>query len=371
MVKLLGIDYSEDGIREEYCCRVHFSVMDLISSLPSEENFATILNDKQKPCSSDKSVDTEDKATTSLSKVRSISVSSPDVGSIHLAEFKVFRVLDLEGCDLSQNHRLLSNQLGGLLHLRYTGLRDTRITEVPEDVGDLQFLQTLDLAETRVEALPAVVFRLGNLACLRVEHRMRVPRGIGSLVSLQELSDVSTRDSPDVVRELGDLMRLRVLRITLWRPTRSAEEAMVESLWRLRRLRELHVYVASGGAGGDETTLDLLKDGGPPAPPRALRSFSAGGTYVSSAPLRWPPSWIDAAPAVASAGRGQAAKAQPVNSGRWRGRRPHPHVHAHWHMHRGSGTAHGMSSSRRRPSGKGQDFTDEYITKFSFPVATL
>ncbi|XP_025881117.2 disease resistance protein RGA5-like [Oryza sativa Japonica Group] len=277
--------------------------MDLISSLSSEENFVTILNDEQQTCSSNKgcrlsirgskaSVDTTNQATMmSMLQARSLSVFSPAIGSINLSEFKVLRVLDLEGCDISQSHHVLNDHLGSLIHLRYLGLRNTRITELTEDVGKLQFLQTLDLADTRVKELPATVFRLGKLMCLRVEFQTRIPSGIGNLVSLEELSDISTRDSPDLVNELRNLTKLRVLKITLRQPTQSTEEALVESLRNLRKLQDLHIYAASGN--GHKRLLDLLQDGSWTPPPR-LRSFSALATYISCSPLRLLPAWIAA-----------------------------------------------------------------------------
>uniref|UniRef100_A0A0E0JI93 AAA+ ATPase domain-containing protein n=1 Tax=Oryza punctata TaxID=4537 RepID=A0A0E0JI93_ORYPU len=302
MVKLLDIDYSEDGIREEYCCRVHFLVVDLISSLSSEENFVTILNDELQKCPSNKgcrlsirgnkaSVDTTNQATMSMLQARSLSVFSSAIGSINISQFRVIRVLDLEGCDLSESHRLLDKHLGSLIHLRYLGLRDTRITELPEEVGKLQFLQTLDLAGTRVKELPETVFHLGKLMCLRVEFQTRIPSGIRKLVSLEELSDISTRDSRDLVNELRNLTKLRVLKITLWQPTQSTEEALVESLQNLHRLQDLHIYAAGGS--GHKRLLDLLQDGSWTPPPR-LRSFSAEGTYISCSPLRLLPVWITA-----------------------------------------------------------------------------
>uniref|UniRef100_A0A0D9V0Q2 AAA+ ATPase domain-containing protein n=1 Tax=Leersia perrieri TaxID=77586 RepID=A0A0D9V0Q2_9ORYZ len=301
MVQLLDIDYSADGIREEYCCRVNFSVMDLISSLSSEENFVTILNNEQQTCPSNKvcrlsirgskeAIDTANQATLNMFQVRSLSVFSPAIGSINnLSQFKVLHVLDLEGCDLSESQHVLNNQFGSFLHLRYLGLRDTRITEV-QDIGKLQFLQTLDLADTRIEELPATVFRLGKLMSLNVQYRTKIPRGIGNVVSLEELSDISTHDSPDLVKELRNLTKLRVLKITLYQPTQSTEEALVESLQNLNKLQDLHIYTASGN--GHKKLLDLLQDG-TWTPPQRLRSFGAKGTYISCSPLRLLPLWIN------------------------------------------------------------------------------
>ena len=60
-----------------------------------------------------------------------------------LQKFKHLRVLDLEDCDGLQAHHLV--HLGGLFALRYLSLRDTGIDELPEEIGELQYLQTLDL----------------------------------------------------------------------------------------------------------------------------------------------------------------------------------------------------------------------------------
>lgn len=105
--------------------------------------------------------------------------------------------------------------LGNLLHLRYHGLRGTRIAHLPEEIGNLQFLQTLDVESNAIPSLPSAVVRLTQLRCLRKERWTRVPKGIGRLTALEELSCLGIRDDPtDVVEELGHLAELKMLKFS-------------------------------------------------------------------------------------------------------------------------------------------------------------
>ncbi|GJN34293.1 hypothetical protein PR202_gb22942 [Eleusine coracana subsp. coracana] len=245
MIQFLDIDFSDDGYRDEYCCSVSFPVMDFIRYLSDQENFVTVLDGEQgvllpsdmpvrrvsvrvrgggrkaEDVLSSKRRKAEDSASLgsnsmSVPQLRSLTVFSPATleKSIDLKMCSKFlRVLDLEGCDLSESE-LLPEHLGSLVHLRYLGLRETRIASVPEEIGNLKFLQTLDLDENlKVFDLPASITRLGELTCLRVSTLTRLPSGIGSLTALEELSDVSTRYTPDLVNELGSLTKLRTLEV--------------------------------------------------------------------------------------------------------------------------------------------------------------
>ncbi|KAJ1259320.1 hypothetical protein BS78_10G144700 [Paspalum vaginatum] len=246
LFELLDVDYADD-------------VMDLVSHLTNQENFVT---QQIRRVSFQGRSKTEDSASAATIRMPLLS-------------------------------HLLENHIGSLIHLRYLGLRDTRITSVPEDVGNLRSLQTLDLTDTKVEELPASVVELGELMCLRVDYRTRVPSGIGRLTKLEELCDVSTSEAPGMAKELGRLTKLRVLRITLWKPSKSLEEALVESLRQLHKILILDVY-ACGGGGRDDCSgrLDLLRETW--APPRRLREFQARAMSSYWSPLRMLPAWIDA-----------------------------------------------------------------------------
>ncbi|TVU08992.1 hypothetical protein EJB05_42426, partial [Eragrostis curvula] len=277
----------------------------------SQENFVAILDGEQGALPSDvpvrrvsvrggsKAEDSASLGSMSVPQLRALSVFSPATAeTIDLNRFGFLRVLDLEGCDLSESH-FLQKHLGGLIQLRYLGLRETRIVSVPEEIGKLKFLQTLDLDDNlRMNEVPASVTQLRELTCLRVYWQTRLPTGVGKLTALEELSDATTRDSPELVKELRCLTKLRTLRITLWKPSRCEEEALVESLRRLRELRTLDVYVA-GGDGKEK--LDAVREAW--APPPCLREFRARSMNTAWSPLRHLPSWLLAADAAAAAPR--------------------------------------------------------------------
>jgi hypothetical protein len=146
---------------------------------------------------------------------------------------------------------------------------------------------------TKVDELPASIVQLREPMCLRVDYRTRVPTGIGSLTALEELSNVSTREAPDVVEELGRLTKLRVLRMTLWKPSRRQKEALLQSLRGLHNIQVLDIYVTGGGGGGDcSQRLDMVPEAW--APPRSLREFHPRAMNSYSSSLRLLLVWIDA-----------------------------------------------------------------------------
>jgi hypothetical protein len=163
-----------------------------------------------------------------------------------LESFRVLRVLDLEGCDLSHGYSL--KYLGNLHHLRYLGLRETCIDQIPEEIGNLQFLQTFDVQENDISSLPLTVVRLTQLMCLRIDQYTRVPKWMGRLTALEELSVLGIHDdSLDIVEELGHLTELRVLRIfsfTAW--NNCLDKSLVESLNKLQKIQSLEICIDSG-----------------------------------------------------------------------------------------------------------------------------
>ncbi|OEL30876.1 hypothetical protein BAE44_0008105 [Dichanthelium oligosanthes] len=105
-----------------------------------------------------------------------------------LQSFQVLRVLSLEGCTLIGDTACHLKNLSGLVHLRYLGLHRTRLGELPMEVGDLKFLQTLDLRDNKIEALPHSVTLLRQLKCLLTDGVVQeLPAGMGNLTSLEEL----------------------------------------------------------------------------------------------------------------------------------------------------------------------------------------
>uniref|UniRef100_A0A0A9HEI1 NB-ARC domain-containing protein n=1 Tax=Arundo donax TaxID=35708 RepID=A0A0A9HEI1_ARUDO len=234
-------------------CRVHDMVLDLIHSLSSEENFVTILNDVHHTSPSKKvrrlslqngKVDHFAPQTTmSIQQVRSV-VAFPFAINITpaLQSFRILRVLDLQDSCLSESCNL--NYLENLFHLRYLGLRNTHIAQLPEEIGNLRFLQTLDVKDNEITRLPSTVVQLRHLMCLRIEVCTRVPNGIGSLTSLEELSMLCIDDSTDIIEELGHLTQLRVLDISCqieWNCI--LEKSLVKCLSKLQKIKSLYIWV--------------------------------------------------------------------------------------------------------------------------------
>ena len=83
-----------------------------------------------------------------------------------LSMFEVLRVLDLSDCNLGKSSSVQLNLkgVGHLIHLRYLGLAGTQISELPTEIGNLQFLEVLDLVRNyELDELPSTVFKLRRL----------------------------------------------------------------------------------------------------------------------------------------------------------------------------------------------------------------
>ena len=208
----------------EYC-RVHDMVLELICSLSSEENFLTIWNHAGRTSTSEKvrrlslqngkAGHGTAKAAMITEHVRSVVVFPLAIGHVPaLSKFRVLRVLDLGYCSLSEDYSL--KYLGNLLHLRYLGLRGASIDQLPDEIGNLRFLQSLDVLHNKIRSLPSAITLLTHLLRLHINQEARVPKGIGSLIALEELSDLGIHDdSMYIIKELGHLKDLRSLQIII------------------------------------------------------------------------------------------------------------------------------------------------------------
>jgi disease resistance protein RPM1 len=215
-------------------CQVHDMVLDLIRSISSEENFVTILdNNKEFGVSSSSSWQGRSAHRLALQKNGSIVEAHLDMQQLRsflsfecnidkgvlLSSFKFVRVLVIHTSRGKMKRRHLE-YLRNLLHLIYLRLIGFYIDELPEDVGTLKFLQTLD-----VEVMPRrmgtmATFSVGlvtQLLCLRFRAPVsNVPDGIGTLMSLEELQISYYPKHEEVtllrrfVKELGSLRELRM-----------------------------------------------------------------------------------------------------------------------------------------------------------------
>ncbi|KAK4347554.1 hypothetical protein RND71_033893 [Anisodus tanguticus] len=116
--------------------------------------------------------------------------------------------------DLSENRiTVLPTTIGGLSSLQKLDLHSNKIVELPDSIGDLLNLIYLDLSGNNLKLLPASFARLAHLQELDMSSNMLsvLPGTIGSLVSLKKLI-VETNDLEELPHTIGQCTSLKELR---------------------------------------------------------------------------------------------------------------------------------------------------------------
>ncbi|BAF27938.2 Os11g0238700 [Oryza sativa Japonica Group] len=247
----------EDG------CRVHDIVLNFIIHQSTEENFLTKLDCQDHPSSrkrirrllvgnKEEYTRAKSQGTMNSSNLRSINIYHVDGHMMSpLLNLPTLRVLNLERCDLRNSYL---DCIVGLFHLRYLGLRWSRIDCLPVQIGKLEYLQTLDLRHTSLLVMPESIVQLKRLMRL-VGHHLILPDGFGNMESLQELGFLGCcRSSTNLLKFQKDLQllrNLRVLKVRFLSEGETGKEAMIPSLCKLggNNLRE--VYITSCNGSGD------------------------------------------------------------------------------------------------------------------------
>ncbi|CAN6362574.1 unnamed protein product [Urochloa humidicola] len=245
----------EEGIVQG--CRVHDMVLDLIRSLSREEKFMSILDglDSEESLSQtsarrlahqNRTVDHNPQARNmGMEQLRSFVTYYCAIDKmVPLSTFRVLHVLAIEHCEFMEGYQL--EHLGNLHHLRYLGLIETNIRVLPKEIGHLRFLQTLLLNGTGIEVLPSSLRLLTQLMCIRADWKTRAPNWIGMITSLEELRiyrGADDRSSRRLVKELGNLTELRVLRAGIAVLDESMERDLVKSLKNLRKIQYLQLEI--------------------------------------------------------------------------------------------------------------------------------
>ncbi|VAH22496.1 unnamed protein product [Triticum turgidum subsp. durum] len=227
-------------------CIIHGVILDFIRSLWKEENFATTAVEMSSgpfPCDTIRrfSVDygnkdeanTFSRSTVHLSSMRSLTVfgdvegmfdplfpsdsednEQTEVAPVYILwSFKLLRVLDLEDRKELKGHQLKG--IGGLVLLRYLGLAGTHISWLPEEIGELEQLETLDLRRNwYFGTLPKSIFKLQKLK--HVLLNVNVQKSF----MMQELEEANIMvNESNSLGTVAELLRksewLRMLRVTL------------------------------------------------------------------------------------------------------------------------------------------------------------
>ncbi|KAK4368238.1 hypothetical protein RND71_012030 [Anisodus tanguticus] len=140
--------------------------------------------------------------------------------------------------DLSENRiTVLPTTIGGLSSLQKLDLHSNKIGELPDSIGDLLNLVYLDLSGNNLKLLPASFARLAHLQELDMSSNMLsvLPETIGSLVSLRKLI-VETNDLEELPHTIGQCTSLKELRADYNRL-----KALPEAVGRIESLEILSV----------------------------------------------------------------------------------------------------------------------------------
>jgi Leucine-rich repeat (LRR) protein len=115
-------------------------------------------------------------------------------------------------CFLS--NKVVHDLLPTMKQLRVLSLSNYKsITEVPNSIGDLLYLQYLNLSHTKIERLPTETCKLYNLQFLLLagcRRLIELPEDIGQLVNLRHLdvSETALREMPVQIAKLENLQTL-------------------------------------------------------------------------------------------------------------------------------------------------------------------
>ncbi|PIA59166.1 hypothetical protein AQUCO_00400198v1 [Aquilegia coerulea] len=307
---LVQVEYMDERKRVKKC-RIHDLMREFIIGKARDQNLATVIAEKQEELhflSSDPSIGRrpprlmsisclrhEDTGANILSKdntsgfhLRSLFLFMPYTGSwlarssstAIFSSFRLLRVLDLQDAGLEE----FPGQIVSLLYLRYLSLRrNARITSLPNLVGDLVYLETLDLEYTKLRELPVGILKLRRLRHLLIEKfythypGVKLPVGIDNFINLEKLAvvDADTEKSGLLVEELGKLTQLRKLAICNLKKEDGMQ--LFTSVQNMKYLRSLKVSSKS---------QNFLHSNSLSSPPEYLKCLCMAGI------LHELPSWI-------------------------------------------------------------------------------
>ncbi|CAN6197324.1 unnamed protein product [Urochloa humidicola] len=214
---------------EVHACQVHDMMLELINQLSAEEGFATtLLSDGQQASNPITAVQqrkirrlslhgctksyASQEAREQMSKVRSLDVFGHAGLMPALSRFHVLRVLQVHDCSGLDSKHL--KDLGKLYLLRFLRLQGLRVTELPESIGKLEFLETLDIRgddDKSVIMLPVSFGKLGKLVRL-LATRVELSDGLTleNMKSLQVLVGIRATNS-HTLTQIGKLRELKSL----------------------------------------------------------------------------------------------------------------------------------------------------------------
>ncbi|KAL8260494.1 hypothetical protein R6Q59_028447, partial [Mikania micrantha] len=159
-------------------------------------------------------------------------------------KLQLLRVLRLADYNITE----VPSSICSLKHLRYINFSNTKITSLPEDIGDLFNLQSLLLSHCiNLSSLPTSISKLINLRHLDISYTFKLkkmPLGIVGLTGLQTLSNVFIGEDDDdfKISDLKNFLNIQgQLSIKGLENVRNATEAKEANLHKKKGIYELQL----------------------------------------------------------------------------------------------------------------------------------
>lgn len=134
----------------------------------------------------------------------------PEIGNL-----QYLQGLDVGGTQITE----LPPEIGNLQYLERLNIGGTQITELPAQIGNLKHLKTLDARKSQVKELPDEVVLLTALVHLLIGDNesyegVKLPDGIGKMTSLQQLCTIDLiKCSASSLEELAELPHLKEIAV--------------------------------------------------------------------------------------------------------------------------------------------------------------
>ncbi|CAL5033046.1 unnamed protein product [Urochloa decumbens] len=167
------------GVSVDYC-HVHKLIHEIGVSQSMKEKFSVVLGNRSSLYTQDtirhlsiscswKRDANELKSIGDMSQLRSLTVCGEWKTFLISENMRMLRVLDLEGTEGVMDHHV--KQVTKFIHLKYLSLRGcSGIFWLPDSLGNLWDLQTLDVRGTSIIALPTTIVKLRKLQYLRAGY---------------------------------------------------------------------------------------------------------------------------------------------------------------------------------------------------------
>ncbi|EEC78864.1 hypothetical protein OsI_19218 [Oryza sativa Indica Group] len=203
-------------------CRVHDVIFYLIISKSAEENFITVFGYQNHAFGPQDKIrrlvhyhgqeEIMVMSDMNVLNVRSLTTYGSTENVLPISDFQALRTISIECNDQLENHHL--NGIQKLFRLKYLRLNRVSISKLPEQIGELQQLETIDLTQTMIKELPKSIVKLKRLLFLLADE-VSLPAGVGNMKALQKLYHMKV-DNSISSNTLHELQRLTELRIPEW-----------------------------------------------------------------------------------------------------------------------------------------------------------